>query len=157
MGRKVMPSHVPISVDSCINNFVSNEEIPLSKNKITDEVSNNDLSSRNWNDSSNPDLAKGLDYSSPHYDLKRTREFIRHYRRLQKDSDFWLWKSPLGRMVIKNWLDKEIELLVEIGNHKPSRHPYSYEEYCYFTDQRLKNKYNKRNYDKGIFGEENYD
>ena len=139
-----MHSLVPNLVDSSINSFVSNEEIPLSRNKITDEVSYNDLSSRNWNDSSNPDLAKGLDYSSSYYDLKRTREFIRHYRRLQKDSDFWLWKSLLGRMVIKNWLDKEIELLVEIGNHKPSRHPYSYEEYSFISDLRLKNKYNKR-------------
>ena len=152
-----MHSLVPNLIDSSINSFVSNEEIPLSRNKITDEVSYNDLSSRNWNDSSNPDLAKGLDYSSPHYELKRTREFIRHYRRLKKDSEFWLWKTPIGRLVIKNWLDKEIELLVKIGNHKPSRHPFSYEEYCYLTDQRLKNKYNKRNYDKGIFGEENYD
>ena len=148
---------VPRTNESLINSFVSNKEIPLSKNKIADEVSYKKISSRNWNDSSNPDLAKGLDYSSPHYELKRTREFIRHYRRLKKDSEFWLWKTPIGRLVIKNWLDKEIELLVKIGNHKPSRHPFSYEEYCYLTDQRLKNKYNKRNYDKGIFGEENYD
>ena len=145
---------VPRTNETLINSFVSNKEIPLSKNKITDEVSCNDLSSKNWNVSSNQHLAKGVDYSSPNYELKRTKEFIKHYRRLKKDSDFWLWKNPIGRMVIKNWLDKETDQLVEIGKHKPNKHPYLYEEYCYLTDQRLKNKYNKKLKEGDWFGEE---
>ena len=54
-------------------------------------------------------------------------------------------------------MKKEIECLVKIGNHKPYKHPFSYEEYCYLTDQRLKNKYNKRTYEEGIWGKPDND
>ena len=78
-------------------------------------------------------------------ELRRTVDFLNLYRSRKKD---FFCKD----LVIKAWSDKYRNLLWKIGNEKPKRHPYSYEEYLYLTDQKLKNKYNKRNYEEGIFG-----
>ena len=78
-------------------------------------------------------------------ELKRTLDFLNFYRSRKED---YFCKD----LVIKSWSDKYRNLLWKIGNEKPKRHPYSYEEYLYLTDQKLKNKYNKRKYEEGIFG-----
>lgn len=78
-------------------------------------------------------------------ELRRTQDFLNLYRSRKED---YFCKD----LVIKSWSDKYRNLLCKIGNEKPKRHPYSYEEYLYLTDQKLKNKYNKRKYEEGIFG-----
>ena len=141
---------VPRTNESLINSFVSNKEILLSKNKITDEVSNYDLSSKI---TKYQDHANGLDESKYRLELKRIKEFLGLYRGLKETGFIGTMKPE----IIKWWMMKELECLVKIGNHKPYKHPFSYEEYCYLTDQRLKNKYNKRTYDEGIWGKPDND
>ena len=139
--------NVPQNHYSSINSFVSNKEIPLSKILDTDEVSNYDLSSKN---TKYQDHANGLDESKYRLELKRIKEFLGLYRGLKETGFIGTMKPE----IIKWWMMKELECLVKIGNHKPYKHPFSYEEYCYLTDQRLKNKYNKILKEGVWFGEE---